>query len=134
MSLSGEEENLIRVLFIGSGSVNFGGAKGPWDHSKRLERLGGVKVVAIADPELSKAEAILQTKLLGPNSHMYKDCVAVKSYLNAIALTKPNAAFIGNKNCNSWCHISDSRPSLVIFVYYRSGVHNYSLVPRPICL
>ncbi len=88
----------LRVLFIGSGSVNFGGAIGPWDHSKRLEKLGGVKIVAIADPIVDKAEAILKTKLQGTNAHMYKDCMAVKSYLDAIELTKPNVAFIG-KDC-----------------------------------
>ncbi len=86
----------LRVLFVGSGAVNFGGAEGPWDHSKRLETLGGVKVVAIADPILSKAEEVLTAKLEGPHAHMYKECIAVKSYLDAISLTKPNVAFIGN--------------------------------------
>lgn len=56
-------EELLRVLFIGAGAVNFGGAEGPWDHSRRLEKLGGVEVVAIADPDLKKARAVLQKKL-----------------------------------------------------------------------
>ena len=34
---------MLRVLFIGASTVNFGGAPGPWDHSRRLEKLGGVK-------------------------------------------------------------------------------------------
>ena len=86
---------VLRVLFIGSGSVNFGGAEGPWDHSRRLEQLEGVKFVAIADPLLAKAEAVLKTKLDGPHAHLYKECIAVKSYLEAISITKPDVAFIG---------------------------------------
>ena len=34
---------MLNVLFIGASTVNFGGAPGPWDHSRRLEKLGGVK-------------------------------------------------------------------------------------------
>ena len=37
----------LRVLFIGAGAVNFGGAEGPWDNSRRLEGEGGVLIVAI---------------------------------------------------------------------------------------
>ena len=85
----------IRVLFVGAGAVNFGGAEGPWDHSKRLEQLGGVQVVAIADPDLHKAKNVLQTKLSGPRAAMYKDCMVMASYLDAIKTTKPHAAFIG---------------------------------------
>ena len=48
----------LRVLFIGAGAVNFGGAEGPWDHSRRLEGEGGVLIVAIADPDTPKAEQV----------------------------------------------------------------------------
>lgn len=34
---------MLRVLFVGASTVNFGGAPGPWDHSRRLEEIGGVK-------------------------------------------------------------------------------------------
>ena len=50
----------LRVLFIGAGAVNFGGAEGPWDHSRRLEGEGGVHIVAIADPDLPKAKQVQQ--------------------------------------------------------------------------
>jgi len=45
-------ENVVRVLFIGAGAVNFGGAEGPWDHACRLEQLEDVYVVAIANRKL----------------------------------------------------------------------------------
>ena len=31
--------SVVHVGFVGSGAVNFGGAEGPWDHSKRLQLL-----------------------------------------------------------------------------------------------
>ena len=34
---------VLRVLFIGASTVNFGCSPGPWDHSRRLEKLGGIK-------------------------------------------------------------------------------------------
>ncbi len=83
------------MLFIGAGAVNFGGAEGPWDHSKRLEEIGGVEIVGIADPITSKAKEILQTKLSGAHANIYKNCVVVESYLKALEEVKPDVAFIG---------------------------------------
>ena len=87
--------DVVNVLFIGSGAVNFGGAEGPWDHSIRLEKLGGVKVVGIADPDLPKAKAVLAEKLSGKHAHMYKDCMVVGDYADALSMVKPHVAFIG---------------------------------------
>ena len=86
---------VLRVLFVGAGAVNFGGAEGPWDHSRRLEELGGVQVVAIADPDLPKARRVLELKLAGGSAEMYKDCLVVANYLEAIQTAKPQVAFIG---------------------------------------
>ena len=83
------------MLFVGAGGVNFGGHIGPWDHSRRLERLGGVQVVAIADPDLPKAHKVLASKLSGEHAGVYQDCVVVASYLDAIKAAKPTVAFIG---------------------------------------
>ena len=85
----------IRVLFIGAGAVNFGGTIGPWNHSRRLEELEGVQVVAIADPDLPKARKVLEAKLAGGSAEMYKGCLVVASYLEAIQAAKPQVAFIG---------------------------------------
>ena len=86
---------ILRVLFIGAGTVNFGGSEGPWDHSRRLEQLGGVQVVAIADPDLPKAKKLLDTKLGGKFADMYTGCIVMANYLDAIETTKPHVAFIG---------------------------------------
>ena len=88
-------ESIVRVLFIGAGAVNFGGTIGPWDHSRRLEQLGGVQVVAIADPDLPKAQEVLKSKLDGQFADMYKGCIVMANYLDAIETTKPHVAFIG---------------------------------------
>ena len=85
----------LAVLFVGAGAVNFGGAEGPWDHSRRLEQLGGVQVVAIADPDLPKAQKVLETKLSGDYAGVYRGCVVMANYLDAIKATKPDVAFIG---------------------------------------
>lgn len=85
----------LRLLFIGSGAVNFGGAEGPWDHSRRLEQLGGVKVVAIADPDLPKAQEVLKRKQNGAHADLYRDCKIYADYKDALAATKPDIAFIG---------------------------------------
>ena len=91
--------DVLRVLFIGAGAVNFGGAEGPWDHAKRLEELGGVQVVAIADIDLTKARRVLESKLAKPGVRaIYEGCLVVKDYLEAIQTAKPQVAFIGKFN------------------------------------
>ena len=68
----------IKVGFVGAGAVNFGGAEGPWDHSKRLEQLhderfGNFKVVGLCDPDNEKAKKILgKKKVINPD--IYNDC------------------------------------------------------------
>jgi len=85
----------MRVLFVGAGAVNFGGAEGPWDHASRLEQLGGVQVVAIADPDLPKARRVLENKLSGDFASLYRDCAVVSNYKEALETAKPDVAFIG---------------------------------------
>ena len=115
----------LRVLFVGASTVNFGGAPGPWDHSRRLEKLGGVKaspktdlpvgvgvrtehtlswmcliqVIGIADPDVTRAGEILERKLQGPHAHMYTDCEIFSSYQDALGSTRSgvDVAFIGEK-------------------------------------
>ena len=85
----------VRVLFVGAGGVNFGGVLGPWNHSKRIEMLGGVRIVGIADPDLEKAHKVLQKKLSGKHAHVYQNCVVMADYKEAIEKAKPHVAFIG---------------------------------------
>lgn len=78
----------LRVAFIGSGAVNFGGAEGPWDHSKRLEQIPNIKVVAIMDVDLPKAKAVLEMKLKGLSSERYSDCKLFSSLDEMLAQLK----------------------------------------------
>ena len=85
----------LRVLFVGAGAVNFGGAEGPWDHSRRLETLEGIKIVGIADPDYPKASAVLEEKRRCPHSSAYQECSVYRSCAEALDAAKPDVAFIG---------------------------------------
>ena len=61
----------LRIAFIGAGGVNFGSPTKPWDHATRLEKLGGVTVVGVADPDMEKAQKALAERLAGPARKMY---------------------------------------------------------------
>lgn len=93
--MHGMAATTVRVLFIGAGAVNFGGAEGPWDHSMRLERLENVRVVGIADPDRPKAEAVLKKKVDGKYAEVYGECAVYGHYKEAIETCKPDVAFIG---------------------------------------
>ncbi|KAG8764294.1 hypothetical protein FRC11_005098 [Ceratobasidium sp. 423] len=58
---AGEDFN---VVFIGAGNIMFGSPEGPWNHSFRFEHKLGprLKVVALIDPALDRASAVLQKK------------------------------------------------------------------------
>ena len=70
---------------------------GPWDHSKRLEQLGGIQFVAIVDPLVKKAEEVLKKKKDGPYAHLYTNCKVMGDYKELFSLgdDKPDAVFIG---------------------------------------
>ena len=89
----------LRVLFIGAGAVNFGGAEGPWDHSRRLETLPGVRIVAIADIDTKKARDVLASKRTGAYAEVYKECEVYPGFAEAIKKKSPQVAFIGEEAC-----------------------------------
>lgn len=86
---------MLHICFVGSGIVNFGGSENPWNHSLRLEQLGGMKVVAIVDPLTEKASEILSQKLAGSSAHYYKDCVVYPDVDSALKEKRFQIAFIG---------------------------------------
>ena len=88
-------ENVVRVLFIGAGAVNFGGAEGPWDHACRLEQLEDVCVVAIANRDRTKALRVLEEKLSGPHAEVYRECTVHADFREALKVCRPDVAFIG---------------------------------------
>lgn len=89
------EARILNVAMIGSGIVNFGGYETPWNHSKRLEELGGVNIVAIVDPLTEKAKEVLSAKLAGSHSHLYGDCKVYADVESALKEKKIHVAFIG---------------------------------------
>ncbi|KAG2349694.1 hypothetical protein BDR05DRAFT_994698 [Suillus weaverae] len=56
--------NDFNVVFIGAGNIMFGSDEGPWNHSFRFEHKLGLrlKVVALIDPAIERATAVLQKK------------------------------------------------------------------------
>ena len=54
-------------------------------------------MVAIADPLVSKAKDVLQRKLGEPHADLYRDCKVYADYKEALAVAKPDIAFIGRK-------------------------------------
>lgn len=53
------ENGVLQIGFVGAGAVNFGGGEGPWDHASQLEKIGGIRVVGIADPDTARAHKAL---------------------------------------------------------------------------
>jgi hypothetical protein len=116
---------MLNVLFIGASTVNFGGAPGPWDHSRRLEKLGGVKVVGIADPDVGRAQDILKLKLQGPHALMYEGCQVFSTYQDAILNTTTHLAFIGMTDHNVLLSlIALNYPGIRTFVLEIFVAHN----------
>lgn len=92
-------DSIINVCFVGSGIVNFGGSENPWNHSIRLEKIGGIKVVAIVDPLTDKAREILQRKLSDSHtSPFYKECCIYPTVGDALKEKQFQVAFIGEYN------------------------------------
>lgn len=87
--------NSATVCFIGAGGVNFGHGDHPWNHSKRVEMLENVEVVAIVDPILEKAKEALAVKKMSEHANVYRSCHVYENILDAIANENISAAFIG---------------------------------------
>lgn len=81
----------LRVGFIGAGAVNFGGGEGPWDHASRLERIDGLKVVGVADPDMERARRKLDQR----SSHMYEGAEVFSDFRAMLERRKPQAVWIG---------------------------------------
>ena len=81
----------VRIAFIGAGNVNFGGGEGPWDHASRLEKIGGVEVVGVADVDLARAKA----RLAGRRNAIYSRARPYADYRVMLSEQKPEAVWIG---------------------------------------
>lgn len=59
------DRDIVRVAFIGAGGINFGSPEGPWNHSLRLEKKLGQRLIVshIIDPNQQQVQTVLQNKL-----------------------------------------------------------------------
>ncbi len=71
--------------------MNFGGGEGPWDHASRLERIEGLKVVGVADPDVERARRKLDQR----SSHMYEGAEVFSDFRAMLERRKPHAVWIG---------------------------------------
>jgi predicted dehydrogenase len=81
----------LRIGFIGAGAVNFGGGEGPWDHASRLEKIEGLEVVGIADPNVARA----REKLAERSHEMYGKAEIFSDYREMLEGAGPDAVWIG---------------------------------------
>ena len=90
------DEKPLRIAFVGAGAIHFGGAEMPWDHASRLERIGGVQIVAVIDPLVEKAASVVKTRQQGEYGHMYNECRALPSAAEYLGSgERPDAVLIG---------------------------------------
>ncbi|TBU23246.1 putative oxidoreductase C terminal-domain-containing protein [Dichomitus squalens] len=81
----------VNVLLVGAGEINFGSVEGPWNHTSRLEKIltSRLRIVALVDPDQSRAFAALQSKLASAVAGVWKDCNLFPSVFEAAASLSP---------------------------------------------
>ncbi len=85
----------LRIAFIGAGNSNFGGGEGPWDHASRLEKIGDLTIVGIADLNTSRAEERLSVRRSGPVGGIYAETEIFADFRQMLDKAGPDAVFIG---------------------------------------
>ncbi|KAJ8487223.1 hypothetical protein ONZ45_g14414 [Pleurotus djamor] len=92
----------FNVVFIGAGNIMFGSDEGPWNHSFRLEHKLGrrLKVVALIDPAIERATAVLQKKCDSFVVSAYQDTRVYKSLDDFVKTMhpreRPRAVIVGS--------------------------------------
>ncbi|XP_033725076.1 uncharacterized protein UNK4.17-like [Pecten maximus] len=86
----------LKIGFIGAGAIHFGRPEVPWDHASRLEKIGGMEVIGIVDPDTRRSDEVLKEKLASPDyGHMYTHCRLLTDYRELLGM-KPEVVFIGS--------------------------------------
>lgn len=92
----------FRVAIVGAGNINFGSDEGPWNHTFRLEHKLGprLKVVALIDPSVERAQKVLKTKCESFVLSAYKDTTIYRTFEEYMASvtseTYPHAIWVGS--------------------------------------
>ena len=114
--------SILKVAFVGSGAINFGGAEGPWDHSERLERIGSVQFVGIVDPLVDKARQVLQAKINASHGNMYSECQVYATAEEMLKEKQPDAVLVGTPpNTRGSMH---PEKALELF-FLKNGIHTF---------
>ncbi|KAI0820465.1 putative oxidoreductase C terminal-domain-containing protein [Trametes gibbosa] len=92
--------DIINVLLLGAGEINFGSVEGPWNHTLRLEQILGtrLRVVALIDPDQARAKVAIDAKLSSPIKPVYAECQLFKSIseaAHALLSHVPQIAIVG---------------------------------------
>ncbi|OXB39073.1 hypothetical protein LQV05_004138 [Cryptococcus neoformans] len=93
----------FNVVMIGAGNIMFGSDEGPWNHSFRFEHKLGprLKVTALIDPSIERAEKVLDGKRQSFVESAYKDTKVYKTIedyhadLKNQGVQDPNAIVVG---------------------------------------
>jgi predicted dehydrogenase len=92
----------FNVVFVGAGNIMFGSDEGPWNHSFRFEHKLGprLKVVALIDPAIDRATAVLQKKCDSFVVSAYQDTRVFKTledFVKAMSpRDRPRAVIVGS--------------------------------------
>ncbi|KAF8321646.1 hypothetical protein DL93DRAFT_2163246 [Clavulina sp. PMI_390] len=86
------EDDVFNIIFIGAGNIMFGSDEGPWNHSFRLEHKlqTRLRVVALVDPNLERANGVLTNKRATFVELAYRDTVAVPTIEAFVEQKDPN--------------------------------------------
>lgn len=117
----------LRIGFIGAGGVNFGGAEGPWDHASRLEKIGGIRVVGVADPDTARAQKVLAARRAGSAGAIYAEAKVFPDFRQLMDKARPDAVFVGLPPS---AHGSAEPPKDVEMACAAAGVH--MLLEKPL--
>jgi predicted dehydrogenase len=113
---------VLRIAFIGAGGVNFGGAEGPWDHATRLEKLSRLTVVGIADPDVERAERVLNQRRSGAALRLYAETRVFADFRKMLGQGRPDAVFIGVPPS---AHAQTQPPGDMELICATAGVHMF---------
>lgn len=119
-------ENTLKIGFVGAGGIHFGKNK-PWAHATRLEKIGGIDVVAIVDPKTDLAQKVLEEKLANDEVRsLYKNCRVFANFRQLLEL-KPDAVFIGSPPAYRGCLLNNHDMELQ---FVKAGIHTF--VEKPL--
>ncbi|GJE86922.1 Gfo/Idh/MocA family oxidoreductase [Phanerochaete sordida] len=84
----------FNVVFVGAGNIMFGSDEGPWNHSFRFEHKLGprLKVVAVIDPAVERARAVLAQKCETFVRSAYEHTQVYKNLAEFVQHMTPNMA------------------------------------------